>query len=136
MRTHITASLILALMSACGSPSKPPEPTTNSNANRPAAGLQAPEPPRPERRPDPAFKSCNDYYPVVPGSTAKYVLSYSSGLQADATVVTDLVDENGKAVFRERSLLLDRSGGLQINQKTERKLVCDGERIMVLAEKT
>jgi hypothetical protein len=135
MRTQIAASLILAMISMCSDSSKPPVTTTNSNANR-AIGLQPPDPPKPERPPDPSFKSCNEYYPIVPGSTAKYALSYSSGLQADATVVVDLADENGRAVFKERTLVLDRSGGLEINQRTERRLFCDGERVMVLTEKT
>jgi hypothetical protein len=135
MRTQLAAALILALMAACSDPPKQPESTATSNSNR-GAGLQPPEPPKPATRPDPSFKSCNEYYPVVPGSTAKYSISYSSGLQADATIVTDQVEENGQTLFKERSLILDQSGGLRINQKSERKLFCDGERIMLLAEKT
>jgi hypothetical protein len=135
MRTQLAAALVLALMAACTDPPKPPESGATSNSNR-SAGLQPPEQPKPAARPDPSFKSCNEYYPAVPGSTVKYSLSYSSGLQADATIVTDLVEEEGKTVFKERSLILDQSGGLRINQKSERKLFCDGERILLLAEKT
>jgi hypothetical protein len=72
----------------------------------------------------------------VPGSIAKYVISYSSGITGDLTVVIDAADEDGRKVFTQRSQLVDRSGGMQIVQTTTRKFVCDGERVIILSEKT
>jgi len=118
---------------------------TNSNSNRNANGnananrvsmLNLPAPLKPEKAPDPKFKTCNAYFPLVPGSTAKYVINYSSGIVADMTVVVDAADEGGRQVYTQKSQLVDRSGGMQIIQTTVRKFVCDGERVQILSEKT
>jgi hypothetical protein len=132
MRIYLYVVLVAAIATTGCEPDK----NTNAvvtNSNR-TANVARPEPPKPLEAPDPNFKACNPYYAVVPGSIAKFVVTYSSGLEADATVVVDRIDENGKTLFNERSQLVDRSGGLEINQNTERRLSCDGERIQVLFE--
>jgi hypothetical protein len=84
---------------------------------------------------DPNFASCNPYYPLVPGSVAKYILNFSSGMVADATVVVDMEEQNGRKVFVERTQIVDRSGGLQQVQSTVKKFVCDGERVQIISER-
>jgi len=106
----------------------------NGNANR--SDFKPPTALKPTGAVDPNFNSCNPYLPLVPGSSAKYVLVYSSGLIADATVVVDSADENGRKVFTETTQIVDRSGGLQIAQTTVKKYVCDGERVQLISEKT
>jgi len=105
-----------------------------SNANSNRADFNPPGPIAPSAAADPNFKPCNPYFPLVPGSTAKYVINYSSGLVADVTVVMDAADEGGRKVFTERSQIVDRSGGMQIVQSGVRKFVCDGDRVLILSE--
>src|SRR4030095_2457287 len=87
----------------------------NSNANR-VVDLKPPQPIKPLEAPDPKFKPCNPYFPLVPGSVAKYVINYSSGITGDLTIIVDSTDEGGRKLFTQRSQLVDRSGGMQINQ--------------------
>ncbi|HYV07365.1 MAG TPA: hypothetical protein VFB82_22410 [Blastocatellia bacterium] len=108
----------------------------NSNGNANRSGFTPPTPIKPASTVDPNFKSCNQFFPLVPGSSARYVISYSSGLVADATVVVDASEENGRKVFFERTQIIDRSGGLEITQTSERKYACDGERVQLISEKT
>jgi hypothetical protein len=130
--------LLAALgLSGCNANNGNGNANTNSNANLNRNGSVAPPAAiKPEKAADPNFKSCNPYFPLVPGSTAKYVITYSSGLVADATLVVDSSEENGRKVFTERTQLVDRSGGLRINQSIVRKFVCDGERVQLISEKT
>ena len=116
----------------------------NGNSNRPANGNgnsnkpvipKVPEPLKPAEAVDPRFKPCNPYYPLVPGSIAKYVINYPSGAVADRTVVVDTANEDGRKVFVERAQIVDRSGGMQIIQSSEGRYVCDGGAVRVLAEK-
>lgn len=107
----------------------------NSNANA-AVNIKAPPAIKPNEPPNPDFKPCNVYFPLVPGSTAKYVVNYASGVVGDLTVVVDAGEEDGRQIFVQRSQLVDRSGGLQIVQTITRKLICDGERVVILSEKT
>jgi len=108
---------------------------SNANANR-VLDFKPPQPIKPLEAADPTFKTCNPYFPLVPGSIAKYVINYSSGITGDLTVIVDAADEGGRKVFAQRSQLIDRSGGLQINQLIVRRFVCDGERVLILSEKT
>lgn len=107
----------------------------NSNANR-VLNFKPPQPIKPLEAPDPKFKPCNPFFPLVPGSIAKYVINYSSGITGDLTVIVDAADEGGRKVFTQRSQLVDRSGGMQITQSIVRRFVCDGERVLILSEKT
>ena len=107
----------------------------NGNANR-VQDFKPPPPLKPTQAVDPGFKACNPYFPLVPGSVAKYVLNYSSGMTADVTVVVEAGDEDGRKVLTQRSQLIDRSGGLQIVQSIVRKFLCDGEKVIILSEKT
>jgi len=106
----------------------------NGNANRPQ--LTLPPPIKPAEAVDPNFKACNPYFPLVPGSVAKYVINYSSGIVGDLTIIVDAADEDGQKVFTQRSQLIDRSGGMQITQSIVRKFVCDGNIVRILSEKT
>lgn len=108
---------------------------SNANANR-VLEFKPPQPIKPLEAADPKFKPCNPYFPLVPGSIAKYVINYSSGITGDLTVIVDAADEGGRKVFTQRSQLVDRSGGMQIAQSIVRKFVCDGERVQILSEKT
>jgi hypothetical protein len=107
---------------------------SNANANR-VLDFKPPQPIKPLEAADPNFKPCNRYFPLVPGSIAKYVINYSSGITGDLTVIVDAADEGGRKVFTQRSQLIDRSGGMQISQSTVRRFVCDGERVLILSEK-
>jgi len=107
----------------------------NSNANA-ARNFKPPQPIKPAEAVDPNFKPCNPYFPLVPGSIAKYVINYSSGLVGDLTVVVDAADEDGRKVFTQRSQLVDRSGGMKQNQSVVRRFICDGDRVQILSEKT
>lgn len=107
----------------------------NANANV-AQNIKAPQALKPVDAADPNFKTCNPYFPLVPGSIAKYVINYSSGIVGDLTVVVDASDEDGRRIFTQRSQLIDRSGGMQIIQSTTRRFVCDGERVQILSETT
>src|SRR5262245_30678993 len=107
----------------------------NGNSNTSLAQIKVPEPIKPEQPADSNFKPCNAYFPLVPGSIAKYVVNYSSGIVGDLTVVVDAAEENGQKIFLQRSQLVDRSGGMQIVQSITRKFRCDGERVIILSEK-
>lgn len=138
MRTILIVTLLAALaMSGCdpnttGNTNR--DGNSNGNANR-ASAYKPPAPLAPKEAVDPNFTPCNPYFPLVPGSVAKYVVTHSSGLVGDATVVVDAEQQNGRTVFVERTQLVDRSGGLQHLQNTVRQYVCDGDRILVLSEK-
>ena len=136
MRLILVIILLSAIMfSGCnGTPTN-----VNSNANGNANNAPFIKPPpaiKPVDVPDPKFKPCNPYFPLVPGSIAKYVINYSSGIVGDLTVVVDAADEDGRKVFTQRSQLVDRSGGMQITQSIVRRFVCDGDRVQILSEKT
>jgi hypothetical protein len=130
----ILVLLAVITLSGCGGTSKNINSSVNTNANN-TQNLKPPEPIKPVEAADPNFKPCNPYFPLVPGSVAKYVINYSSGIVADLTVVTDAAEENGRKIFIERSQIVDRSGGMQITQSTTRKFACDGDRIQILSEK-
>lgn len=108
--------------------------SSNANANR-AQILTPPQPIKPVETADPKFKACNQYFPLVPGSMAKYVINYPTGLVADLTVVVDSGEEGGRKVFNQRSQLIDRSGGMEITQSTTRKFACDGAKVQILSER-
>lgn len=108
---------------------------SNANANR-LASLEPPAPIKPETPPDPNFKACNPYFPLVPGSQVKHTVNFSSGLIADAVVVVDLIEENGRKVYRETTQIVDKSGGMQKAEKTVRKYVCENGLVKIIAENT
>jgi hypothetical protein len=135
MRVNLVIILLAATLSGCNGTRSNVNSNTNTNSNA-ALNFKPPAPIKPADAPDPAFKPCNTYFPLVPGSVAKYVINYSSGIVADMTVVVDAADENGQKVFTERAQLVDRSGGMQINQLTTRRFVCDGDRVQILSEKS
>lgn len=129
---------LIALISLCGcnggnqnSDEKP----ANANANTAPRAGTVPPPLAPEGRAEAGFKPCNEYFPLVPGSVAKYVLHYSSGLISDLTIVVDAAgNEGGRQIFKQRSQIVDRSGGMEIVQATTRKFACDGDRVLILSE--
>jgi hypothetical protein len=110
--------------------------TTNGNDNgNKALDLTPPQPIKPVDTINPNFKTCNPYFPLVPGSIEKYVINYPTGLVGDVTVVVDSGEENGRKIFTQRQQIVDRSGGLEITQLIVRKFACDGERVQILSEK-
>jgi hypothetical protein len=129
---------ILALTSCNGGSSKSGA-NANSNATSNAnnqASFNPLAPIKPVAAADPAFKSCNPYYPLVPGSTVKYTLLYSSGVIAEATVVVDAAEEDGQKVFVETTQTIDSTGGVHKAEHTVRKYVCDGEKVRQIYQKT
>ena len=139
MRFALVITLLgTALFGRCNSTNT----NTNSNQNNnPAAGsntgasLPTVVPIKPESAVDPSFKSCNPYFPLVPGSQIKYLIKFSSGLLADVNVVVDSTVESGRQVFLETTQIVDKSGGMEKLEKTVRKYACDGERVQALYEK-
>lgn len=135
MRTVFLIILLAVIaFSGCDPGNKNVNVNTNTNSNQ--SIFKPPAPLVPEGVPDANFKPCNEYYPLVPGSMARYVLNYSSGLTANVTVVVDSSDENGRKGFVEKMQIVDTSGGLQIVQNTEKHFVCDGDKVVILSEKT
>jgi hypothetical protein len=132
-------SLVIIVLAAVGLSGCNPDNNNgnaNGNANANRTDFKPPAPIRPTDVVDPNFKACNPYFPLVPGSVAKYVINYSSGITGDLTVIVDAADEDGQKVFTQRSQLIDRSGGTQITQSIVRKFVCDGGTVRILSEKT
>src|SRR5262249_51313852 len=87
-----------------------------SNANRDPLAFATPPPePVPSSTLDPNFKQCNPFYPLVPGSQARYSLLFSTGLQASPVVVVDKASENSRDVFVQTVQIVDKSGGLNKN---------------------
>jgi hypothetical protein len=107
--------------------------TSNSNRN---LDFKPPDPIKPTGNLDPNFKPCNPYFPLVPGSQAKYTIVFSSGLVADANVIVDAAEENGRKVFIQTTQIVDKSGGLEKSETTVRKYVCDGESVQLIYEFT
>ncbi|MFY9553643.1 MAG: hypothetical protein WAV20_09085 [Blastocatellia bacterium] len=135
----IPAIILFAALTFAGCNGTEKNSNSNLNSNANANGNQAFKPPvpiKPVDVADPNFKACNPYFPLVPGSIAKYVINYSSGIVGDLTVIVDAADENGRKVFRQRSQLVDRSGGMQISQSIVRTFGCDDERVQILSETT
>jgi hypothetical protein len=108
---------------------------TADNANRPQS-LAPVTPIKPQAPPDPNFVACNPYFPLVPGSLKKFTVAWPTGLVADATVIVDAAEENGRKVFVETTQIVDKAGGFNKAEKTVRKYVCDGERIQLVDERT
>ena len=108
-------------------------PNANGNSNSPFIEPHAPI--KPVDNPDPNFKPCNPYYPLKPGSATEYTLQYSSPVVADVRVVVDQAEENGRKVFVERTQIIDKSGGLNKDELTERKYICDNGRVQIISEK-
>ncbi len=130
--------LATALFSRCNSTNT----NTNSdqNGNQTATANKMPTLPnvvpiKPESVVDPSYKSCNPYFPLVPGSQIKYLIKFSSNLLADVNVVVDSAVESGHQTFIETTQIVDKSGGMEKLEKTVRKYVCDGERIQATSEK-
>lgn len=135
MRIVFLIILLAAIaLSGCDPGNKNGNVNTNANSNQSA--FTPPTQLKPNDIPDSNFKPCNEYYPLVPGSVARYVLNYSSGLVANVTVVVDSSEENGRKGFVEKMQIVDTSGGLQIVQNTEKHFVCDGDKVVILLEKS
>jgi hypothetical protein len=139
MKRKPLAAITLSILAvaACSNSST----NKNRNANNSAientnAPVLAPlDPPKPSSAPDPNFQPCNSYYPLVPGSTKKYTLNYSSGITADITIVVDLVEENGRKVFVETTQIIDQTGGLHKAAREVRKYICDAGKVQLISEK-
>lgn len=106
---------------------------SNSNSNnngRAAASFTPPIEIKPEAQTDPNFKSCNSYFPLVPGSQAKYNLIYPTTLRANVNVVVEQgTGQDNKPVMVERTQIVDSSGGLHKNSLGKELYSCDGEKV-------
>jgi hypothetical protein len=137
MRTpHVFILLVALALSACQPGNSNNRNAINGNANTAPRVVTAFPPLVPGSKIDPNFKVCNIYYSLVPGSRRRYVISYSSGITADAVAVVDPWEENGRKGFKELIQIVDSTGGYQIKQQIERHYVCDGEKVQQLYEKT
>jgi hypothetical protein len=105
--------------------------TSNTNLN---ITPQVPDVPKPGD-PVSGYQSCNPYLPLVPGSQTKFTLQYSSPLIADVTVVVSQIEENGRKVLVEKTHIVDKSGGLNKAELTERRYICDNGRVQIIYEK-
>lgn len=110
----------------------------NGNRNGSIANTNAIAPPPVEvpklGEPVAGYQSCNPYFPLVPGSQTKFTLQYSSPLIADVTVVVSQIEENGRKVLVEKTHIVDKSGGLNKAEVTERRYVCDNGRVQLIYE--
>lgn len=137
MRTPLVFILLAALaLSACNPSAGSNKNVSNGNNNTAPRVIEPTKPLVPAAAADPNFKACNPYFPLVPGSRRKYVISYSSGITAEATAVVDSWEENGLKGFKELIQIVDTTGGYQIKQLIERHYVCDGDKVKILYEKT
>src|ERR1700754_81106 len=117
MRTSLVFIMLAAIaLSACSAGPGKNSNAINSNANSNVRQLGPTKPLVPGVPVDANFKACNSYYPLVPGSRRKYAITYSSGITADATVVVEPWEENGRKGFKELTQIIDSTGGYQINQ--------------------
>ena len=130
----IMTLLATALLSRCNSTNTNENNNTTKNSNV-ALAVPKVEPLKPVSAVDTGFKSCNPYYPLLPGSQVRYTLKFSSGLIADVNVVVDSTEEGGRKTFVETTQIVDAGGGLEKLEKTVRKYVCDGERVQIIYEK-
>ena len=137
MRLLFTSCLIAVTLLLAGCPSRNPNGLSNSNADPNSNKSVIPAPPPPDIKPketvDPAFKACNPYFPLVPGSQTKYTLVYSSGLVANVTVVVDGDTDNGKPVYIETIRIIDKDGGVNKLETRTTKYACDGERVQIIS---
>jgi hypothetical protein len=134
--------LAMLLLGAFGFSACENKNANNSNGNRNASTANTnvnltPDPPPLPPLGDsvPGYQSCNLYFPLVPGSQTKFTLQYSSPLVADVTVVVSQVEENGRKVLVEKTHIVDKSGGLNKAELTERKYLCDSGRLQIISEK-
>ena len=134
MRNAIAFILLSALLlTGCGGTDTNTNTSTNTNSNAESTAPAASTTPiKPEAPPDPSFKFCNPYLPLVPGSEAIYAITYSSKLGAEARVVVDLKDENGQKVFVERTQIIDKSGAYEKNEVEVKKYTCADERVHLI----
>ena len=128
--------LVVLLITACNSQDANRNSVSNQNAN---SNSQAQFPPLPGLKPagpvDPNFSACNTYFPLVPGSSTKYRLSFSTGIVADITTVFSSEEENGRKVFVASQQTIDTKGGSEKSEANTRKYICDGEKVKLIFER-
>jgi len=129
------------LVSACSHGADPltengsPAPGSNSNSNGSSQIATAKATPSllpPAGPVDPAFKPCNPYYPLTPGSHMLYTIKRPSGQVGSVVVDVSAANEKGKKVFTEVAKRLSVRGVGSGLETTTRKYVCDGENIQVV----
>ncbi|HEY6333743.1 MAG TPA: hypothetical protein VI756_30785 [Blastocatellia bacterium] len=107
-----------------------------SNSNRVVQAADVPKPAPTANLPpasvDPAFKACNPYYPLVPGSHLLYTIKRSGGPVGE--VVVTISGEKGKKEITEVSKRLSVRGLGSGLETTTRKYVCDGEKVEVVSD--
>jgi hypothetical protein len=106
---------------------------SNRNANR-VGDITPPPELIPKTTPDVTFKACNEYFPLVPGSRAKYAIIYSSGVSATATVVVDADQQNGQPVFLERTQIVDQTGGIHKKSLQNNQYSCADGKVQLVSQ--
>src|SRR5215210_3189676 len=136
MRTVIAIVLLAAIaLSGCSS-TQNVNSNTNRNKNQSTINVN-PNPPIPIGQPDASFTSCNPYFPLRPGSKYTYNINYPTGLVVTATIVVEEMEQNGRKIFVEKIHLIDQqTKGLEYIQNTERRYICDGQRIVIIYEES
>lgn len=134
MRYSIPFVVIALILTGCnetknvnsnsGQPAPPPTPT---------ARIDPPPPLTPTSKFDPSYKACNPYFPLVPGSSAKYAILYSSGLVAEVTWVVD-ASGDGQKNYVVSEQIVDSGGGTQKLSTTKRTYVCENGNVAILSE--
>ncbi|HYM01093.1 MAG TPA: hypothetical protein VEZ90_19195 [Blastocatellia bacterium] len=88
---------------------------------------------KPVEKADPSFKSCNPYYPLVPGSVAKYVIKNTGRVTANTEVVVNAdAEQQKKRESTEISQQVETERGLM--QTTTRKYVCNAGKVEVVSD--
>jgi hypothetical protein len=127
--------IALSLVACNGDRSNNSNNALNSNSNpNITAVVTPPDPPKPGD-PDPSYKPCNPYFPLVPGSLARYNLIYSSGLTAAVTTVVESAERDGRRVLIEKEQIVDSGGGSMKLSNNTREFVCDGENVELISDK-
>ena len=127
---------VLAL-SACDQACSPPQSNNSNNRGNanstPVAEASLLPDPKPLAPPDPNFKACNQYFPLVPGSTKKYALNYASSLKAEVKQIVDKTVQNGKPAFLETTRIEDTQGGMHKQEIKKTVYTCDGGKVGILS---
>jgi hypothetical protein len=138
MRYLIALPLLALAFTACDDV-KNKNGNQNSNSDETANAniqfVERPAEPKPATALDPNYKACNPYFPLVPGSIAKYTINYSNPLVADVTWVVDSSKENGREVYdvTEQTVAADVTS--QKLSTMKRSYVCDNGNVAILRER-
>jgi hypothetical protein len=110
----------------------PSDGNVSSNADPSPSATPSTEP-RPSTVLNPSFKPCNEYYPLVPGSQAKYRVRKSTGATSNVSVTVDVTDHNGTTIFKEVTRKVEGEKEKEKVETTTRRFVCSGGKIALIS---